>query len=93
MNPFYSGRIPQDLNRKAIAYCEEKGVSKTRLLIMALEFFISNDQKQGDLAVRLKKMASNQKYIAKTIWQSNPNLSPLQKEELQSIADQNDFES
>jgi hypothetical protein len=40
-NPFFSGRIPQELYEKAESYCKESGDSKTDLLIKALANYLN----------------------------------------------------
>lgn len=39
-NPFFSGRIPQELHERAESYCKENDTSKTELLINALASYL-----------------------------------------------------
>jgi hypothetical protein len=40
-NPFFSGRIPQELHEKADEYCKQTGKRKTELLIEALSTYLN----------------------------------------------------
>lgn len=40
-NPFFSGRIPKELNEQVVKHCEETGTSKTEVLIAALSSYLN----------------------------------------------------
>ena len=40
-NPFFSGRIPRELNDSVIKHCEETGKSKTQVLVEALSNYLN----------------------------------------------------
>jgi len=40
VNPFFSGRVPEDLNKRIEQHCAETGESKTQLLINALSKYL-----------------------------------------------------
>ena len=40
-NPFFSGRIPKELNQSIIKHCEETGKSKTQVLVEALSNYLN----------------------------------------------------
>lgn len=40
-NPFFSGRIPKELNDSVVKHCEETGKSKTQVLVEALSNYLN----------------------------------------------------
>ncbi|MEO0933223.1 MAG: hypothetical protein AAFY21_05505 [Cyanobacteria bacterium J06641_2] len=40
-NPFFSGRIPKELNESVVKHCEETGKTKTDILIAALSAYLN----------------------------------------------------
>lgn len=46
-NPFFSGRIPQDLHERIQQYCSETGETKTQILINALAAYLNHPVKES----------------------------------------------
>lgn len=40
-NPFFSGRIPKELNERVVKHCEETGKTKTQVLVEALSGYLN----------------------------------------------------
>lgn len=49
VNPFFSGRIPPDLNKRVEEHCQETGEKKTEVLIKALSAYVNFPIKTANL--------------------------------------------
>lgn len=90
-NPFISGRIPEELNKKVIEYCKRHKIGRTKLLALALSTYIEQDLYQPEnvadptVLACIAKLIDNQAFLAKTLQKNRANLAPTEVQKLRHI--------
>jgi hypothetical protein len=77
-NPFFSGRIPQNLHNKVEEYLKESGKAKTDLLIEALGAYLN-------FPVEIKKTINDSEELWKAIEELQEKVEKLEKESIQNF--------
>lgn len=75
-NPFFSGRIPKELNESIIKHCEETGKTKTDILIAALSNYLNipvaetNNKTDDQISKKLADLQERMQRLENTIYQT-----------------------